>query len=145
LVLLLAACGGKANPTTTGTGPHTLAIWHTGNGWTTLTVESTGLAHYAFHATGRDAGTVPDKNADLALDATTLAKFQSDLAACKPCALTKSTRDPVPEEGPQRLHVDIANAQCDVEMLANDWGEGAAAPCRLVLDGLTEEVRTSGH
>ena len=120
-----------------------IIVWNTGNGWTTLSIEASGLAHYDYHPYGRGVAPGEGEKHDHQLDAKTLARFEAALAACKPCSLVASARNPVPEEGHQSLHVDLPALRCDVELLSNDWNDGAAGRCAKVLDELTERVRTA--
>jgi hypothetical protein len=140
-----AAISPDASPAAGSAAAAPIVVWNTGNGWVTLSIEASGLAHYDYHPSGRGVAPGEGEKHDVPLDAKALARFEDALVACKPCALVASTRTPVPEEGHQSLHVALPSLKCDVELLSNDWNAGAAGRCAQVLDGLTERVRTAKH
>jgi hypothetical protein len=144
-VVLLVACASAALAGPAAKAPHDVVVWNTGNGWTSLAVEDSGLAHYDFHPSGFGAQGRKPETIDMTIDAKSLAAFEADLKKCRPCSLKPSKRLPVPEEGHQKLHVDLPGTRCDVELLSNDWSEGDAGKCSSVLDGMTERVRKSKH
>jgi hypothetical protein len=143
MTLALIACTHPPAPlASNSSGP--VVTWHTGNGWTTLTIDRAGLARYDFHPTGRDARESDMRQAELHLEPAELSRLESQLRACGACKLRPSGRLPVSEESPQALDLAFSSLTCHVELLANDWSEPPARGCGAALDELTERVRTSG-